>query len=85
MARAIGRLTDRSLFLGGVGLHRVDLVGAEVSLLEKTTLKKHNPKTSRKNVGKECRECLSVRVRRSADLYRRVEGWWYGIVVGADR
>ncbi len=69
----------------GVGLHWVDLVGAEVSLPEKATLKRRNPKTSRKNAGEECRECLSVRVRRSADLYRRVEGWWYGIVVGADR
>ncbi|GAA2456146.1 hypothetical protein [Streptomyces macrosporus] len=62
-----------------------DLVGVEVSALDRTTLKKHNPRTTRKNVGEEYRGCLSVRVRRGADLYRRIEGWWYGIVVGADR
>ncbi|CAL9437314.1 hypothetical protein SUDANB106_02199 [Streptomyces sp. enrichment culture] len=62
-----------------------DLVGVDVSSLDKTTLKKHNPKTSRKNVGEEYRGCLVVRVRRGADLYRRIEGWWYGIVVEAGR
>jgi len=62
-----------------------ELVGVDLSSLDRTTLKRHNPKTSRKNVGEDYRGCLAVRVRRSADLYRRVEGWWYGIVVGADR
>jgi hypothetical protein len=57
-----------------------DLVGVDVTDLCKTTLKRHNPKTVRKNVGAGYRGCLVVRVRKGADLYRRVEGSWCGIV-----
>ena len=39
------------------------------------TLKRHNPKTVRKNTGEDYRGCLIVSVRRSVDLYRRIEGW----------
>jgi hypothetical protein len=46
-------------------------------------IKKHNPKTARKNTGEPYDGCLAIYVTKSADLYRRVEGWWYGIVVGA--
>ncbi|MBB5120093.1 hypothetical protein AF335_23630 [Streptomyces eurocidicus] len=60
-----------------------NLVGVDVAALSKTTLKKHNPKTVRKNVGEEYRGCLAVRVLNGADLYRRIEGWWYGIVLAA--
>ncbi|MFI9239484.1 hypothetical protein [Streptomyces sp. NPDC053079] len=60
-----------------------DLVGIDVTALRKTTLKKHNPKTVRKNVGEGYHGCLVVDVHKSAGLYRRIEGWWYGIVVGA--
>ncbi|MER6845607.1 hypothetical protein [Streptomyces platensis] len=62
-----------------------DLVGIEVEALHKTTIKKHNPKTVRKNVGDGYHGCLVIRVLQSADLYRRIEGWWYGIVLGAER
>lgn len=60
-----------------------DRVGIEVDQLQKTTLKAHNPKTVRKNVGADYRGCLSVRVLRGAELYRRIEGWWSGIVDAA--
>ncbi|CAM5738759.1 hypothetical protein STENM223S_05838 [Streptomyces tendae] len=30
------------------------------------------------------RGCLAIKVLKSADLYRRIEGSWYGIVLGAD-
>lgn len=56
-----------------------ELVKIDIHALQKTTLKKHNPKTVRKNVGDNYRGCLVVRVSRSADLYRRIEGWWCGI------
>ncbi|MER7398234.1 hypothetical protein ABT381_22315 [Streptomyces sp. NPDC000151] len=59
-----------------------DLVGTDVSTFGKTTLKKHNPKTVRRNAGQGYRGCLAIRVRQGADLYRRIEGWWYGIVGG---
>ncbi|MER5801448.1 hypothetical protein ABT255_04715 [Streptomyces mirabilis] len=61
-----------------------DHVGADGSSFNKSTLKKHNPKTVRKNVGDNYRGCLVIHVLQSADLYRRIEGAWYGIVLGAD-
>jgi hypothetical protein len=39
------------------------------------TLKRHNPKTMRKNVGEDYHGCLRIDVYRSADLYRQIEGW----------
>ncbi|MGW5326242.1 hypothetical protein [Streptomyces sp. NPDC004014] len=56
------------------------LVGAGRSSFNKTTLKKHNPKTVRKNTGENYRGCLVIKVLKGADLYRRIEGSWYGIV-----
>ncbi|MEV7870954.1 hypothetical protein AB0P17_33760 [Streptomyces sp. NPDC088124] len=60
-----------------------EVVGADG--FTKTTLKQHNPKTIRKNVGEGYYGCLCVRVLQSAELYRRIEGWWYGIVGAAPR
>ncbi|WP_345632815.1 hypothetical protein [Streptomyces thinghirensis] len=59
------------------------LVCTDTTRSGKTTLKKHNPKTVRKNVGDHCRGCLVIDVVQSADLYRRIEGWWNGIVLGS--
>ncbi|MFJ5102419.1 hypothetical protein [Streptomyces sp. NPDC088554] len=61
-----------------------DLTGVDLADFKKATLKKHNPKTTRKNIGGTYRGCLIVYVTKSADLYRRVEGAWYGIVLGAN-
>jgi hypothetical protein len=60
-----------------------DLVGAAPGSFNKTTVKKHNPKTVRKNTGENCRGCLVIKVLKGADLYRRIEGSWYGIVEAA--
>ncbi|MEU6139224.1 hypothetical protein ABZ848_02565 [Streptomyces sp. NPDC047081] len=60
-------------------------VGADSSAFNKTTLKKHNPKTTRKNTGETYRGCLVIKVLKSADLYRRIEGWWSGMVVAAEQ
>lgn len=57
-----------------------ELIGADGTLFNKTTLKKHNPKTVRKNTGDDYHGCLVIKVLKSADLYRRIEGWWCGIV-----
>ncbi|MFF9310867.1 hypothetical protein ACF1BS_08145 [Streptomyces sp. NPDC014748] len=51
--------------------------------LLRTTLKKHNPKTTRRNVGEDYRGCRVIGVLQSAEPYRRIEGWWYGIVGAA--
>ncbi|MEU5077691.1 MULTISPECIES: hypothetical protein [Streptomyces] len=56
------------------------LVGVGLDRFGKTTLKRHNPKTVRKNTGESYRGCLVIVVRQSADLYRRIEGWWTGMV-----
>ncbi|MGW2963347.1 hypothetical protein ACWDGI_33480 [Streptomyces sp. NPDC001220] len=69
--------------ISGAEQYWADLVGADRSAFYKTTLKKHNPKTVRKNVGDSYRGCLAVRVSRGSELYRRIEGWWYGIVGAA--
>lgn len=69
--------------IAGAEEYWADLVGAGRSAFNKTTLKKHNPKTVRKNVGDTYRGCLVIKVLKSAELYRRIEGSWYGIVLGA--
>lgn len=41
----------------------------------KTWLKQHNPATTRKNTADGYHGCLRVDVRRSCELYRKIEGW----------
>ncbi|OII66919.1 hypothetical protein [Streptomyces sp. CC77] len=60
-----------------------NVAGVDVSALQKANLKRHNPKTVRKNTDDAYRGCLLVYVTRSAELYRRTEGAWYGIVGAA--
>ncbi|WP_405820804.1 hypothetical protein OG241_33925 [Streptomyces sp. NBC_01390] len=62
-----------------------ELVQADGSAFGKTVLKRHNPKTVRKNTGDDYRGCLALTVRQSSELYRRIEGWWYGIVGAATK
>lgn len=68
----------------GTERFRADLADVPASSLQKATLRKHNPRTIRKNTAETYRGCLIICVTKSADLYRRVEGTWYGIVLGAD-
>ncbi|MFF8992328.1 hypothetical protein ACF09H_20775 [Streptomyces sp. NPDC014983] len=67
----------------GAERYWAELVGAAPSSFNKTALKKHNPKTVRKNTGDDYRGCLVIKVLKGADLYRRIEGSWYGIVEAA--
>ncbi|OAH14127.1 hypothetical protein STSP_25770 [Streptomyces jeddahensis] len=60
-----------------------EIAGADASTFQKTTLKKHNPKTTRKNTADDYHGCLTIYVSQSAELYRRMEGAWYGIVGAA--
>ncbi|MFF0476867.1 hypothetical protein [Streptomyces sp. NPDC004284] len=60
-----------------------DLVGVDPSTFNKATIKRHNPRTNRKNVNAEYHGCLVIRILGSVDLYRRIEGAWYGIVGAA--
>jgi hypothetical protein len=47
------------------------------------TLKRHNPKTVRKNVGENYHGCLRVGVYGSANLYRKIEGWATASMAGS--
>lgn len=51
------------------------VTGTKPDQFRSPVLKHHNPKTIRTNVGDDYHGCLKVDVRRSAALYRRIEGW----------
>ena len=53
----------------------LELVGVQPGQFRRPVLKRHNPKTVRRNVGETYHGCLRIDVRRSAGLYRRIEGW----------
>ena len=54
---------------------------ADPRQFRRTVLKTHNPRTVRTNVGDDYHGCLRVEVRRSANLYRQIEGWSSAIMV----
>ena len=58
---------------------------ADPRQFRRTVLKTHNPRTVRTNVGKDYHGCLRVEVRRSADLYRQLDGWASTIMVDSAR
>jgi hypothetical protein len=60
-----------------------DLVGIPADGIQKS-LKRHNPKPGRKNTGHSYHGCLTVKVRQSSELYRRIEGWFEGIICGLE-
>ncbi|MFF6872128.1 helix-turn-helix domain-containing protein [Streptomyces sp. NPDC007910] len=60
-----------------------ELAGVDASTFQRATLKRHNPKTVRKNTAEAYRGCLVVYVTGGSELYRRMEGAWYGIVEAA--
>ncbi|MDG5802004.1 hypothetical protein P9869_04920 [Streptomyces ossamyceticus] len=59
------------------------LAQVDVGTFGKATMKKHNPKTMRKNVGDTYKGCLVIKLLQGADLYQRIEGWWAGIATNA--
>ncbi len=60
----------------------LDVTGASLGQFLAPTLKRHNPKTTRKNVGENYHGCLRIDVHRSAGLYRKIEGWAGAITSG---
>ncbi|MEU9102333.1 hypothetical protein [Streptomyces sp. NPDC048361] len=61
-----------------------ELAGVDPATFQRATLKKHNPRTNRRNTADAYRGCLVIYVTKAADLYRRVEGAWCGIVLSAN-
>jgi transposase-like protein len=62
-----------------------DLVDVEPSSFKPTTVKRHRPRTTRRNVGQAYRGCLCIRVLRASGEYRAAEGLWYGVVDALQR
>jgi transposase len=86
---------DRNMIIYRVYIHEtadvtgaerfwLEVTGADPALFRRPALKRHHPQTVRKNVGADYRGCLRVDVRRSADLYRRIEGWTRATIWGAN-
>ena len=48
----------------------------------KTSMKRHNPKTTRKNVGDDYHGCLRISVHKSSELLRKIEGWAQAVMLG---
>ena len=53
----------------------LDITDTQPGQFRRPVLKRHNPKTVRKNVGEDYHGCLRIDVLRSAELYRRIGGW----------
>jgi len=56
------------------------VVGVPIEEFKRTTLKRGNPRTTRRNVGEAYHGCLRVEVRRSRELNTRIRGWSEGIL-----
>ncbi len=56
----------------------IDVTRADPGQFRQPQIKRHNPRTTRKNTGEAYRGCLRVEVRRSTELYRKIEGWALG-------
>jgi hypothetical protein len=63
--------------------HWAAAVGTDAAAFRPATLKRHNPRTARRNTVGGHHGRLVIHVRKSAQLYRRTEGAWYGIVGAA--
>ncbi|MDP9070198.1 MAG: hypothetical protein M3N68_02710 [Actinomycetota bacterium] len=61
------------------------VTGVPESAFSKTTIKKHNAKSTRRNIGRSYHGCLAVIVRRSSELNLEIAGWWDGIASAATR
>lgn len=60
----------------------LDQTGVPAEQFRQPILKRHNPKTVRKNTGDDYHGCLIVAVRRSTDLYLSIEGWASAAMAG---
>lgn len=59
-----------------------DVIDVPAEAFGRAVLKRHNPKTVRKNVDEAYVGCLVVRLRQCRTLYQRIDGVWQGIMGG---
>ena len=63
--------------------HWAELAGVDAAEFGQPMLKRHNPKTVRKNVAEAYVGCLVVRLVQCRTLYQQIEGVWEGIMAGS--
>ena len=63
----------------------LDMTGLEAAQFRRPALKRHNPKTVRKNTGHDYHGCLRIDVLRGTGLYRKIEGWAAGAMCAGER
>ncbi|RKS72086.1 hypothetical protein BZB76_4900 [Actinomadura pelletieri DSM 43383] len=61
-----------------------ELVDTPSDRFQTPIIKRHRPKTNRRNLAQAYRGCLLITVRQSADLYRRIEGWAHAAMLGPE-
>ncbi|MEF8847088.1 MAG: hypothetical protein V5A57_01500 [Candidatus Paceibacterota bacterium] len=59
--------------------HWAEVTGFPIEKLNKITWKKHDPKTNRKNTGKDYYGLLEVKLEKSTDFTRKIAGWVEGL------
>ena len=62
----------------------LDVTQARPDQFRRPVLKRHNPRTVRKNTGDDYHGCLRIDVLRGRDLYRKIEGWAAAVMTGLD-
>jgi hypothetical protein len=60
-----------------------DALGLKNMAFQRATLKRHNPKPGRHNLGANYHGCLVVSLTRSRAVYDHIVGWWAGIAGSA--
>jgi Homeodomain-like domain-containing protein len=62
----------------------LEVTKASPKQFNKVSLKRHNPRTTRKNIGEGYHGCLRITAHRSSDLYRKIEGWAAAAMIGPE-
>jgi transcriptional regulator with XRE-family HTH domain len=62
-----------------------DVTGLEAAQFWRPALKKHNPRTVRKNVGDDYHGCVRIDVLAGSVLYQKIEGWAEAAMRGPNR
>jgi transcriptional regulator with XRE-family HTH domain len=65
--------------------HWAAVTGVPVARFDRPTLKRHNPRTVRRNTGASYHGCLIVTVLQSRRLYQQMAGWFAGIAAAGPR
>ena len=60
------------------------VTAASPAQFQKSSPKRHNPRTVRRNIGKDYHGCLRIDVMQSAELYQKIEGWAIGATRSLD-